>query len=239
MSAEEGAPGERRRVVIVAARNEADLIGDTLTALEGAFAGARLIVADDASEDGTAHVALQRGIEVVRGGHSRGKGQNVTRAARRVLHLSYEPDPPTFLLCDADLGASAAALSALVDAVEAGQCDIAVAAFARRRGGGFGVAVGFARWAGERLFGQRLRAPLSGQRAVRAEAFQVLVPFAGGYGMELGIASDAVRAGYTIEEIELDLEHRHTGRTPAGFLHRARQLRDLVRAYVDRRYAIG
>jgi glycosyltransferase involved in cell wall biosynthesis len=225
--------------VIVAARNEADRIGDTLTALGEAMPGARLIVADDASEDATAHIALQRAVEVIRGGDSRGKGQNVSRAAQRVLHLAYEPDPPTFLLCDADLGATAGRLAPLVEAVEAGRCDMAVAAFAQRRGGGFGLAVGFARWAGERLFGERLGAPLSGQRAIRGEAFQVLVPFAAGYGMELGIASDAARAGYRIEEIELDLEHRHTRKTPRGFLHRGRQLSDLVRAYIDRRYAIG
>jgi glucosyl-3-phosphoglycerate synthase len=41
---------------------------------------------------------------------------------------------------------------------------------------------------------------------------------------------DAVRAGCRIAEIELPLEHRVTGRTPAGFLHRARQLRDIRRA---------
>ena len=31
---------------------------------------------------------------------------------------------------------------------------------------------------------------------------------------------DAVRAGYRLCEIELDLEHRATGRTVGGFLHR-------------------
>ena len=41
---------------------------------------------------------------------------------------------------------------------------------------------------------------------------------------------DAVRAGYRVGEIEVPLEHRVTGRTPAGFLHRARQLRDIRRA---------
>jgi glycosyltransferase involved in cell wall biosynthesis len=227
------------RVVIVAARNEADRIAETLTALRQALPGATVIVADDASTDGTAHVALQQGVQAIRGGRSVGKGGNVTRAAETVLSRAYEPDPPTFLLCDADLGESAARLVTLVEAVEAGDCDIAVAAFARRLGGGFGLAVRFARWAIERICGLRPRAPLSGQRAMRAEVFQVVVPFARGFGMELGIASDAVRAGYSLKEIELDLEHRVTGRTPRGFVHRGRQLRDLARAYLDRQHAIG
>jgi hypothetical protein len=41
---------------------------------------------------------------------------------------------------------------------------------------------------------------------------------------------DAIRSGRRIEEVELPLEHRVTGRTPAGFLHRARQLWDIRRA---------
>ena len=47
--------------VIVAARNEADRIGETLAALRRAFPGAALWVADDASTDGTAEVAMAAG----------------------------------------------------------------------------------------------------------------------------------------------------------------------------------
>ena len=46
---------------------------------------------------------------------------------------------------------------------------------------------------------------------------------------------DAVRAGLRLEEIELDLEHRATGRDPAGFLHRGRQLAAFARVYLSRR----
>jgi hypothetical protein len=50
---------------------------------------------------------------------------------------------------------------------------------------------------------------------------------------------DAVRAGYSLREYELDLEHRPTGRSPRGFVHRAAQLRDFVRAYLGRRRPRG
>jgi len=139
------------------------------------------------------------------------------------------------LLCDADLGESAARLDALVQAVSSRQADLAVAAFSRRVGGGLGVAVAFARWAIERRCGLVARAPLSGQRALRADVLGDVLPFAGGFGMELGMTVDAVRAGYRVLELELDLQHRATGRTPAGFAHRARQLRDCVRVYLARR----
>jgi glycosyltransferase involved in cell wall biosynthesis len=218
---------------IVAAHDEADRIGRTLSALAEAFPGADLVVADDASSDATAIVAQAHGARVVSGQRSRGKGANVTAAAYTVLGDGDEP--PLVLLCDADLGGSAARLRPLVDAVADGYCDLAVAAFARRLGGGFGLAVGFAGWAIERRCGIRPRAPISGQRAMRPEVLRAVLPFASGFGMETGMTIDAVRGGFRLRELELDLEHRPTGRTPRGFLHRARQLRDILRAYVARR----
>jgi glycosyltransferase involved in cell wall biosynthesis len=218
--------------VIVAARNEADRIGATVRALREAFPAARVWVADDASGDGTAEAAMLAGAEVVRRGRPHGKGGNVTAAVEAAL--SVVPPPRIVLLCDGDLGASAARLAPLVEAVGRGECDLAVASFSRRLGGGFGVALGFARWAIERLCGAETQAPISGQRALRVEALRAALPFARGFGMEIGMTVDVVRAGYRLREHELDLEHRATGRDPAGFLHRAAQLRDFARVFLSR-----
>jgi glycosyltransferase involved in cell wall biosynthesis len=220
-------------VAIVAARNEADRIGDTLVALRAALPGASLWVADDASGDGTAEAAMAAGAQVVSRGRPHGKGANVTAAAEAAL--SADPPPDLVLLCDGDLGDSAGRLAPLVEAVRGGECDLAVAAFSRRVGGGFGVALGFARWAIRRLCGAETTAPISGQRAMRVEVLRAALPFADGYGMEIGMTVDAVRAGYRLGEYELDLDHRATGRSFAGFLHRGVQLRDFARAYLVRR----
>jgi glycosyltransferase involved in cell wall biosynthesis len=222
-------------VVIVAAHNEADRIEATLEALAVAFPDAQIVVADDASRDGTGELALSRGAQVVSRRKPHGKGANVTAAIETVLDRADEDDPPAFLLCDADLGRSARELPVLVEAVARGDCDLAVGAFRDRAGGGFGFALGFARWAIERRCGYRVAAPISGQRAITAEALRAVVPFAKGYGMETGMTIDAIRAGFRLCEIELDLEHRVTGRSVRGFLHRARQLRDFWSAYASRR----
>ncbi|HET8975890.1 MAG TPA: glycosyltransferase [Solirubrobacterales bacterium] len=222
------------RFVIAAARNEADRIGATLDALAAALPGARLYVADDASEDGTAGAAMQHGATVIRRGRSHGKGGNVGAAAEAALSELGDADA-TFLLCDADLGSSAAELVPLLDAVERDECDLAVAAFARREGGGFGFALGYARDKIEQLCGFRAEAPISGQRAMPASLLRQVLPFADGFGMEIGMTVDAVRAGARVKEIELPLTHRATYRTLRGFLHRARQLRDFRRAVRPRR----
>jgi glycosyltransferase involved in cell wall biosynthesis len=219
--------------VVVAARDEAGRIAETLEALRGAMPGAALWVADDASGDGTAEVAMAAGAQVVSRGKPHGKGANAGAGVEAAL--SAEPAPELVLLCDGDLGGSAAALAALVEAVRKGECDLAVAAFSRRVGGGFGAALGFARWAIRRRCGLETEAPISGQRAMRAEVLGTVLPFAHGYGMEVGMTIDAVRAGYRLREYELDLSHRATGRSLAGFAHRARQLVDFARVYLTRR----
>jgi glycosyltransferase involved in cell wall biosynthesis len=219
--------------VVVAARNEADRIGATLAALDGALPGAALWVADDASTDGTAAAASAAGARVVGRGRPLGKGANVTAAVEQAL----SGDPVLVLLCDGDLGSSAANLVSLLEAVERGECDLAIAAFSHRVGGGFGLALGFARWAIRSLCGLETAAPISGQRALRTGALRDTLPFASGYGMEIGMTVDAVRAGHSVREYELDLSHRATGRSLAGFAHRARQLADFTRVYLSRRRA--
>ena len=218
--------------VIVAAHNEADRIGETVKALREALPSAAIWVADDASSDGTAEIAMSAGARVVSRGRPHGKGGNVTAAAQAAL--SEREPPALILLCDGDLGDSAARLAPLVSAVEAGECDLAVAAFANRVGGGFGLALGFAHWAVRRLCGFDAKAPISGQRAMRTEVLRVALPFARGYGMEIGMTVDAVRAGYRVGEYELNLTHRATTRSFAGFLHRGRQLVDFGGAYRPR-----
>lgn len=221
--------------VIVTAHNEADRLPATLQALAAAFPGARILVADDGSTDGSAEVAAAHGAEVVRSERNIGKGGAATLAAQKLLPLATGPEPrPVVLLCDGDLAASADQLKRLVDEVRADRADLAVAAFATRVGGGFGWALGFARWAIRKRCGYEASAPISGQRALRAELLPAVVPFAPRFGMEIGMTIDAVRAGFRVSEVELPLAHRATGKTLRGFAHRGRQLLDFLAVYRQR-----
>jgi glycosyltransferase involved in cell wall biosynthesis len=225
--------------IVVAAYNEADRIGATLEALARAFPGAPLWVADDGSTDRTSRIASETGARVVRSERVIGKGAAVSRAVLEALREASAcrrggDESTVYVLCDGDLGASAAQLAVLAEAVRRGDADVAVAAFARRVGGGFGLAVGFARWAIRRRCGLETTAPISGQRALSATAMRDVLPLAPDFGMEVGMTIDAVRAGHRVAELELDLDHRATARTPAGFAHRARQLADFIRVYLAR-----
>jgi glycosyl transferase family 2 len=201
--------------VLVAARDEAARIARTVEALRGAFPNAEIVVADDGSRDGSATVAEAAGARVVRLPR-RGKGQALTLAERTCA------DGP-LLLCDADVEGDLRPL------VESG-ADLAVARFAHRVGGGLGLTKGVARRLVEARTGRRLAEPLSGQRALSERARGVVFPVAAGFGVETRMTIDALRAGLDVREVELDLAHRPTGRDVAGFVHRGRQLVDLLLA---------
>jgi hypothetical protein len=201
--------------ILIAARDEEARIGETVAALRGAFPDAEVLVADDGSRDGTAEAAERAGARVVRLPRL-GKGQALTLVEREAL-------PGALLLCDADLAGD---LTPLVG----DGADLAIAAFAERQGGGFGIAKRAGRTLIRALSGFDACEPLSGQRALSAAARDVCFPLAPGFGCEVRMTIDAARAGLRVEERELPLRHRATGRDARGFMHRGRQLLDAVLA---------
>jgi len=200
--------------VLIAARDEEARIGQTVEALRAAFPEAEIVVADDGSRDSTAATARRAGARVVRLPRL-GKGQALTLAER-------EAPQGALLLCDADLEGD---LAPLLDGA-----DLSIAAFAEQQGGGFGIAKRTARALVRALSGFEAREPLSGQRALTQAARDACFPLAPGFGCEVRMTIDAVRAGLRVEERELPLRHRATGRDTGGFVHRGRQLLDAVLA---------
>ena len=201
--------------ILVAARDEEERIGAAVAALRETFPEAAVLVADDGSRDRTAERAEAAGARVVRLPR-RGKGQALTLAER-------ELPPGPLLLCDADLAGDLRPLAR-------NGADLAIAAFTRRRSGGFGLARGVARALIRVRCGLDAREPLSGQRCLSARAREACFPVAAGFGVETRMTIDAVRAGLVVREVELNLTHRATGRDISGFLHRGRQLADLALA---------
>jgi hypothetical protein len=199
--------------ILIAARDEEDTIAATVAALKEQFPDAEVIVADDGSRDWTAAEAERSGAKVVRL-RRRGKGEALALGER-------EAPPGALLLCDADLRGD---LRPLVEP----DTDLAVAVFAERQGGGFGIAKRAGRALVRVLTGYEPREPLSGQRFLSSAARERCFPPAAGFGCEVRMTIDAVRSGLRVAEVELPLAHRATGRDAGGFAHRGRQLLDAV-----------
>ena len=220
---------ERRVVALVAAKDEAGRIGPCVRALR-ALAD-EVVVIDDGSGDATAAEASEAGATVLRTGRRTGKGGALEGALRRLGAADL------WLLVDGDLGATASNLTPLLEAVDSGEADLAIAVLPAARAGGFAIVKRFAAHLIRGQTGFRASEPLSGQRALSSKAMEAVRPLAGGFGVETAMTIDAVRAGVRVVEIPIQgLEHRPTYRTPRGFLHRGRQGWDIARAVLPRMF---
>jgi len=213
-------------VALVPAKDRADSIAATVTALWGVDGVDDVVVIDDGSTDATTTAALAAGARVVVLDSNQGKGGAVAAG------IAVTPHAGVYLLIDADLGATAAMAGDLLTPVLAGDAGMTIAVLpsAGTKAGLGGVkrlaGAGIERGTGGRF---RPRAPLSGQRAVEAGLLRSLPP-ADRFGLETGLSIDAVRAGARVVEVEIPMDHRHTGRTLEGFRHRATQGVHIVRA---------
>jgi glycosyltransferase involved in cell wall biosynthesis len=222
-----------RALAVVPAYNEEEIVGSTVEALLGIEAVDRIVVVDDASRDRSAVRAADAGATVVVNGSNLGKGGSLNRV---LAGLDFE----VLLLIDGDLGAWASEGSKLLEAIECGSADLAIAAFPPpERRGGFGLAQGLARGGIKMLTGLEMRSPISGQRAMLRRVFEAVAPFREGFGVEVAMTVDAHRAGFRVAEVQTVMSHRETGRDLAGFVHRGRQFADIFGALASRALAAG
>ncbi|UKS30688.1 glycosyltransferase family 2 protein [Paenibacillus sp. HWE-109] len=210
--------------VIIPAWNEAGTIEQTLCHFQAhaehrwkEILSFEIIVVDDGSRDNTYQAAWPWVDKMVRHRRRRGKGaalQSGVAEARGEL----------LLFLDADLQATAGEALVLIEPLLRREADMAIAKLPPSGvKAGFGLVKGLARRGIRRLSGYETEAPLSGQRAVRADRLRELRNFARGFGVEVALTIDAACSGMRIVELDVPIMHRETGRDWHGFLHRGRQ----------------
>ena len=215
---------DSRVIAIVAARNEEARIAPTVKALSTLEAMEEVVVVANGCSDRTAEEAAGAGARVLVGSGRSGKGGALEAALDRV------PPADVYLLVDADVGDTAVETGTLLEDVLGGRLDLAVGKLPPVAGAGFGLVKRFSAWWIRRLTGFEPEAPLSGQRAITREALEGCRPLARGFGVETAMTIDALRLGFRVGEVPVEMTHRATGRGPRGFLHRARQGQDIALA---------
>ncbi|GEB31650.1 glycosyltransferase family 2 protein [Brevibacillus sp. FSL K6-0770] len=203
--------------VIIPAYNEAEEIGVTLRAIRERFFCDELIVVDDGSEDETATLAKKWADTVISHPYNLGKG-----AAVQLGWQHARGD--VIMLLDGDLRESAAEAEHLLPPLLADACDMTVAILPPpKQKAGMGLAKGLAHQGIKWLTGFEARAPLSGQRAMRRDLLAHLGKVDKGFGIEVGLTVDALRAGYRIHEVPVLFQHRETGNDWQGYAHRGKE----------------
>lgn len=224
-----------RVAAIIPAKSEAARIGATVTAVRGLPDVDLVVVVDDGSVDDTAALAKAAGAEVISHQANFGKAAAMMTGAKFVAAQDDRDQPRALLFVDADLEQTAAHLEPLISLVLSGAADMTIANIARSnssRGGG--RVVRLAQRSIRSATGREIAQPLNGMRCMTREAFRAALPLARGWGVEVGLTLDVLRAGLRVVEVPVDFTHRVTGTDWRGRLHRARQLRDVARVLARR-----
>ncbi len=207
---------------IVPAYNEEDYIVETLLALHSTGCFEEILVVNDGSRDRTAHLARSY-AKLISHPDNLGKGAAI---ATGMAHTKS----PIVCWVDADLGRSAVHVRGLLTPILEDEADMTIAQFPKpRRTEGFGIVTWTAGKGIYHLTGEKINAPLSGQRALRKEILSFVEHYPRGFGLEVGITVQLLRQGFRLKEVPLPLVHRSLGRNWHGFAHRGREFRDVVK----------
>ena len=238
--------GQRRPVAaIIPCKDEGERIAATVTAVRALPGVDLVVVVDDGSTDDTSARAHAAGAEVMRHERNAGKAAALTTGVRHVRAIVRERDLEThdYIFVDGDLEDSARNLGVLLpplgpaeDGTRGADMTIATLPPQKVAGGGRGFVVRLAREGIADLTGFQAVQPLSGMRALTDEAFTAASPLARGWGVEVGLTVDVLRAGLHIEEVPCELHHWVTGSDWRGQVHRAKQYRDVWLALTARRW---
>ncbi|HEX7256179.1 MAG TPA: glycosyltransferase family 2 protein [Gaiellaceae bacterium] len=209
----------RDTLVFIPAWNEERNLASVLAEIRSAIPEADMLVVDDGSTDRTPHLAREQGAEVLSFGENRGLRAAIAAGYAYAAEHGYA-------FCgrvDADGQHPVRELRALLDAVRAGKCDVAVGSrFATPGGNGFSreryesstarrLGTGILRRSLEVVLDRPFHDATSGMYAVNARAMPILArPYASG-APEVEAVLRLHEEGLTIDEIPVEMRERASG----------------------------
>lgn len=219
-----------RVVCVVPVYNESDVIKETIKKLDTIRLIDEIVIVNDGSEDNSLDVLEKLGKRVISYEKNMGKGYAIKRAMEE-LDYGY------LMLVDGDLGRSSGEVYRLLDPILRSEADFTVARFPEakkvtKKKGGFGLVKKLAK-NGVRFFtGQEIESSLSGQRVYKKEVLDSIDYIPNRYGIEVAMTVQALNNGFEILEVPVEMTHRYTGRDMAGFIHRGKQFKDILKTFI-------
>lgn len=222
-------------LVFIPAFNEESSVVLTVSGVKKLEEVGKVVVVNDGSKDRTAQLAEKSGAEVVSFSKNLGKGKALRLALDQLDWGLYR----AIVFIDADVGETSEEAKKLIEPVLKKEADMVIGVLPKpSKGGGFGLVKKLARWGISRLTGFQAQAPLSGQRAFSAKLLQQ-VALEDGFGLEVALTIDALRQGFRVFEVPVQMSHSVTGRNVAGFLHRGKQFVDVLKVLIPRFFTKG
>ncbi len=220
--------------VLVAAYNEAPVIGDVVRKALDAVPCGEVVVVDDGSTDGTDRTAADAGARVVRLSANEGKGC----AVRRGLP---EAQGDVIVLIDGDGQDDPSEIPRLLDALQPGVDLVVGSRFLGRFEPGAITPVNhwgnrFLTSAINVLFSARLTDTQAGFKAVRADALKRVSLRAHRFDIEVDLLLGVLRAGGRVVEVPVGRAARQHGKS---HLHSIRDGARIFRRILGRRLSRG
>ncbi len=208
--------------VVIPAYNEESTISMTLLTLNRCAWVHQLIVVDDGSSDKTAMIAEKHCDLVIRLNENKGKAAAL-KAGWRNVHGDI------IVSLDADLGITAREGERLVEKLyQEANLDCVIARLPLQKKRGFGLMKHRAQKLIFSKTGKWFEAPLSGQRAFKKQWLPLLLETNYvGFGVEMAMTVDLLKAGAMIDEVDVSFYHRATGKDLKGVFHRGKQWLDM------------
>jgi glycosyltransferase involved in cell wall biosynthesis len=224
-------PDRPRITVLVAAYNEAPVIGDVVRKAQAAVPSGEVLVVDDGSADGTDRTAAAAGARVVRLAANAGKGAAVRRGLA-------EASGDVIVLIDGDGQDDPSEIPLLLEALRPGIDMVVGSRFLGRFAAGAITPVNH--WGNwfltatiNVLFATRLTDTQAGFKAVRADALARVTLRAHRFDIEVDLLLGVLRAGGRVIEVPVRRAARPHG---ASHLHSIRDGARIFRRIVARRF---
>ncbi len=223
---------------IIPAYNEEQILSETVIALSEISKISEIIIIDDGSTDSTSEVIYylidktDMNIKTLQFSVNRGKGAALLSG----VEISNNN---IIALVDADLGKSATEVKKLFTPVLNNQADMTIAKFnfkQQKIKGGFGFVKNLAKMTLKIITKENIESVLSGQRVMSKNLAQQLLSLEKNskFGVEWGITVEALQKGVRIEEVEVNMDHRWTGRNLPGIFHRTKQFTQILITFLRR-----
>lgn len=225
---------DKKVSVIIPAYNEEERIEATIRGLiePDIEVIGEIIVVDDGSKDKTREKVMS-----VQSDHvfcislpqNLGKGA----ALRKGLEIAKYP---IIAFLDGDVGYTSKEIIKLIEPVLYDEADVTIANFpSPNTKGGFGIVKKISQKGVRLLTGKSVQNPICGQRVFTKNVLSNLeIP--NGFGVEIGMMIDILNQNYRIREIPVLMEHRETKRDMQGFIHRGKELMDIIRILAKKYY---
>lgn len=213
-------------IAVIPVFNEEDYILDTINGLKKIKIIQDIVVIDDGSTDDTLNKLSEDEVTIIKLNKNYGKGYAIRKA---IKELDYD----YIVLLDGDLGESSKEIIKLINPVINDKTDFAIAKFPKpKKKGGVGLVKGLAKFTVLLYTGRKIDTSLSGQRVYKAEVVKNMKFIPDRFGIEVAMTVAALRKGYRVKEINVNMSHRETGRDLKGFLHRGKQFCNILKTSI-------